>query len=87
VRFLGAAVDVRSRVGFGLMSGATAFGLAVGAVTLQRATALAEAQPGWGVLPRVLVEAVLTGLAAPLVQMALRRLDALFGAEEPDLIG
>lgn len=85
-RLVGAAVDVRGRLGFALLSGAAALGLSVGAVALQRAAALPEAQPGWGLLPRMLVEAVLTGLLAPLVLVALRRLDALLGAEEPDLI-
>jgi rod shape-determining protein MreD len=85
-RLVGAAVDVRGRVGFAVLSGAGALGLSAGAVALERAVALPEAQPGWGLLPRMLVEALLTGLAAPLVQLALRRLDALFGAEEPDLI-
>jgi rod shape-determining protein MreD len=85
-RLLGAAVDVRGRVGFAILSGAGALGLSAGAVALQRAVALPEVQPGWALLPRLIVEALLTGLAAPLVQLGLRRLDALFGAEEPDLI-
>jgi hypothetical protein len=55
-------------------------------VGLLRVAALPEAQPGWGLWPRLLVEALLTGLAAPLLLLALRRLDALLGAEESDLI-
>lgn len=86
VRLVGAGVDVRGRPAFGLLSGAAALGLSVGAVALQRVAAAPEAQPGWGLLPRLLVEAVLTGLLAPLLLLALRRLDALLGAEEPDLI-
>jgi rod shape-determining protein MreD len=86
VRLVAAAVDVRGRLGFGLLSGAAAAGLSAGAIALQRAAVGPEAAPGWELLPRLLVEALLTGLAAPLVQLALRRLDALLGAEEPDLI-
>jgi hypothetical protein len=43
--------------------------------------------PGWAILPRLLVEAAVTGLVAPLLQVLVRRLDALLGGEEPDLIG
>ncbi len=85
-RLLGAGVDVRGRLGFALLSAAGALGLSIGAVALQRVAALPEAQPGWGLWLRLLVEALLTGLAAPLVLLALRRLDALLGAEESDLI-
>jgi len=87
VRFTGMAVDVRGRIGFVLLSAAGALGLSAGAVALQRVVAAPEAAPGWGLLPRLLIEAVLTGLAAPLLQLLLRRLDALLGGEEPDLIG
>lgn len=85
-RLVGAGVDVRGRLGFALLSGAAALGLSTGAIALQRVADLPEAAPGWGLLPRLLVEAALTGLAAPLVQLALKRLDARMGAEEPDLI-
>lgn len=85
-RLVGAALDVRGRTAFALLSAAVAFGMSAGAVALQRAAVVPEAQPGWALLPRLLVEAGLTGLAAPLVQLALRRLDGLLGAEEPDLI-
>jgi hypothetical protein len=85
-RLVGAAVDVRGRPAFGLLSGAAAAGLSLGGIALLRLAAAPEAQPGWGLVPRLLVEAVLTGLLAPLVLLALRRLDGLLGAEEPDLI-
>ena len=64
-----------------------ALGLSAGGVALLRAAVAPEAQPGWGLLPRMLVEAALTGLLAPLLQVAFRRVDGLFGEEEPDLIG
>ena len=87
VRFTGAAVDVRGRVGFALLSAATALGLSTGAVALQRLVADPQVAPGWGLLPRLLAEAAVTGLCAPLLQLLVRRLDALLGGEEPDLIG
>jgi rod shape-determining protein MreD len=87
VRFTGAAVDLRGRVGFALLSGAAALGLSAGAVALQRLVSSPEAAPGWGVLPRVLAEAAATALVAPLLQLLVRRLDTLLGGEEPDLIG
>jgi rod shape-determining protein MreD len=37
-------------------------------------------------LPRALLDAVLTGLLAPVVLALLRRLDALFHREEPGLL-
>lgn len=85
-RLVGAGVEVRGRLGFALLSAAAAAGLSAGAIALQRVAVLPEAAPGWGLLPRLLVEALLTGLAAPLVLLALRRLDAMLGEEEPDLI-
>jgi len=85
-RLVGAALDVRGRTAFALLSAAAALGLSAFAVALQRAASAPEAAPGWGLLPRMLVEAALSGLVAPLVQLALRRLDGLLGAEEPDLI-
>lgn len=87
VRFTGAAVDVRGRLGFALLSAAGALGLSAGAVALQRVVAAPGAAPGWGLLPRILADAALTGLLAPLLQLLLRRLDAWLGDEEPDLIG
>jgi len=86
-RVLGAAVDVRGWLGFSLLSALSALGLSLGAVALQRVAAPPEAQPDWALAPRLLLEALLSGLAAPLVLLALRRLDGLLGAEEPDLIG
>jgi hypothetical protein len=82
-----AAVHVRGRAGLAALAGAVSFGLSMGAVALLRAAAPPEAQPAFDLWPRSLLEAVLTGLAAPPVQMALRRLDLVLGEEEPDLIG
>ncbi len=87
VRFTGGAVDVRGRVGFALLSAAAALGLSSGAVALQRLVAAPEVAPGWQLLPRLLADAAVTALLAPLVQLAVRRVDGWLGAEEPDLIG
>lgn len=85
-RLVAAAVEVRGRVGLALLSAAAALGLSGGAALLLRLTVLPEVRPGWGVLPRMVVEALLTGLVSPLVFQLLRRLDGWLGAEEPDLI-
>jgi rod shape-determining protein MreD len=86
VRAVSAAVDVRSRVAFGLLSGAGAVFLSLGALLLTRYTAPAEAAPGAILLPRMLGEGLLTGLFSPLVLLGLRRLDTLFHREEPGLL-
>lgn len=85
-RLADAAVLLRGRVGFAVLSAAGALGLSAGAVALQRVAAPVEAQPSWSVWPRLVVDALLTGLAAPLVAVALRRLDAALGVEEPDRV-
>ncbi len=65
--------DARSRLGFALLSGAIAFGLGLGSIVLLRYVSPAEIAPGWGLLGRVAVEALLTGLAAPAIRIALDR--------------
>jgi rod shape-determining protein MreD len=86
VRAISAAVDLRSRAAFGLLSGAGAFFLSLGALLLVRQTAAAESGPGVNLLPRMLLEALLTGLLAPALLVPLRRIDALFHREEPGLL-
>ncbi len=86
VRATSAAVDVRSRSAFALLSAGGAFFLSAGAMILVRYTSPPEIAPGAGLLPRMLVEAVLTGALAPLVGVALRRIDALFQREEAGLL-
>lgn len=66
--------DARSMPGFGLLSGAAAFGMGVGALLLTRYVSPPSQAPGWGLLGRVLVEAFLTGLAAPPIRWVLDRL-------------
>jgi rod shape-determining protein MreD len=86
VRAVSAAVDVRSQIAFGLLSGAGSLFLSLGAMVLTRITAAPDAAPGAVLLPRALLDAVLTGLLAPVVLALLRRLDALFHREEPGLL-
>jgi hypothetical protein len=66
--------DARSVLGFALLCGAASLGMGVGAVVLLRYVAPEASAPGWGLLGRVLVEAVLTGLAAPPIRWMLDRI-------------
>jgi len=86
VRAVSAAVDLRGRAGFALLSGLGALFLSIGATVLLRSTSASEAVPGWGLTGRMLLEALLTGAAAPVVAVGLQRLDALFHREEPGLL-
>lgn len=86
VRAVSAAVDVRSRSAFALLSGLGALFLSTGATVLLRNVAVPEAAPGAVLVPRMLVEALLTAAAAPAVLVALRRLDAMFHREETGLL-
>jgi hypothetical protein len=86
VRGVSAAVDVRSRASFALLSGVGAVFLSLGALLLTRYTAPEEAAPGALLLPRMIAEGVFTAALSPLVMMGLRRIDALFHREEPGLL-
>jgi rod shape-determining protein MreD len=86
VRAVSATVDLRSSAAFGLLSGAGAFLLSLGALLLVRQTFPPEAAPGVVLVPRMLLEGLLTGLVAPVLLFPLRRIDALFHREEPGLL-
>jgi hypothetical protein len=86
VRAGAGAFDARTPLGFGLLSGAVTFGIGVGAVFLTRYVSAPEAVPGFGLLGRVLVEAVLTGLAAPPLRWVLDRLLVPAHREQPALL-
>lgn len=86
VRGASVAVDVRGRAAFGLLSGGASLVMALGALLLLRYTSPVETAPGLGLVPRALLEAVLTGLAAPALLPVLRRIDGLFHREEPGLL-
>jgi hypothetical protein len=86
VRAVSAAVDVRSRAAYALLSGIGALFIAVGAMVLVQNAASSDVAPGVAVLPRMLLEALLTGALAPALSFPLRRIDALFHREEPGLL-
>jgi rod shape-determining protein MreD len=86
VRAVSASVDVRGRAAYGLVSGAAALVFSLAAMILTRYTSPAEVAPGLTLVPRMLLEAFLTGLAAPVLLPALERLDRLFQREEPGLL-
>jgi rod shape-determining protein MreD len=86
VRAVAAAVDVRGRGAFALLSGAGALILSIGSMILTRFTAPPETAPGGTLLWRMLLEAFLTGALAPLVHIGLRRIDGLFRREEHGLL-
>lgn len=86
VRAVSAAVDVRSRSAFALLSGMGALFLSVGATILLRSVAAPETAPGAVLIPRMLLEALLTAALAPAALAGLRRVDALFRREEPGLL-
>jgi hypothetical protein len=66
--------DARSMPGFALLSGIVTFGIGLGAIVLLRYVTPADSAPGWGLLWRVAVEALLTGAAAPVIRWLLDRL-------------
>jgi rod shape-determining protein MreD len=86
VRAISAAVDVRSRSAYALLSAVGALFLALGAAILMRNAAGSDAAAGVVVVPRMILEAILTGALAPALGVALRRIDALFHREEPGLL-
>jgi hypothetical protein len=86
VRAVSAAVDVRGRSSFALLSGLGAVFLSLGALLLTRYTAPTEAAPGAILLPRMIAEGFLTGALSPLVLVGLRRVDGMFHREEPGLL-
>ncbi len=65
--------DARTPLGFGLLSGVATFGMGLGSVVLLRYVTPPAAAPGFGLLGRVLVESLLTGLAAPAIRWVLDR--------------
>ncbi len=86
-RLAGTLLDLRGRAAFGLACGAGTFLLGVGAMGLWRVASPPAGAPGWEVLGRVLLEAALTGVAAPAIRAALLRIDRLVEPEETGLLG
>ncbi len=85
-RASGAAVDMRGKGAFGVASAVGALFLSLGAMILLRYVVPAEAAPGARLLPRMLLEAILTGALSPLVLAGMRAIDKMFHKEEPGLL-
>ena len=86
-RLAGAILDVRGRAAFGLACGAGTLLMGLGAMLLWRIASPAEGAPGWRVLWRVALEAVLTGLAALPIRALLLWIERLAEPEETGLLG
>ena len=66
--------DARTDLGFGLLSGAVCLGMGLLALLLVRYVSPLATTPPWSLAGRIVVEAALTGLAAPLVRRVLDRI-------------
>jgi rod shape-determining protein MreD len=85
-RLAGGALSVLGRVGFGVLSGVGAFLYGGAALLFARAVSPDESAPAFSLAGRLFVEALLTGLLAPLVLLAMRRLEWLHSREEQGLL-
>lgn len=85
-RVVTAAVSIQGRLGFSILCGVGTFLYGTAALIVIRAVAPGDAAPGLRLVGRVLVESVATGLVAPLLLGALRRVEGLFSREEPGLL-
>jgi hypothetical protein len=85
-RAAGASVDVRGRAGFAALSGLASLALSFGALLLTHYTSTPEAAPGATLLPRMLLEAVMTAALSPVVLAGMRKIDGMFHREEPGLL-
>jgi rod shape-determining protein MreD len=86
VRGTCSAVEVRGRTAFAIAAGAGTLFLSLGAFVMLRWISAPETDPGATLLPRMLLEAVLTAIVAPLVHLGMRRIDRLFTKEEHGLL-
>ena len=80
------ALSIHGRIGFAVLSGIGTFLFGGVALLLTRMISPVESAPGAGLFGRILIEAIATGLAAPLVFAALRRVEGLFSREESGLL-
>ncbi len=85
-RLAGAALSVQGKIGFAVLSAVGTFLYGLAALLFTRAVSPEESAPSYVLLGRILVEALLTGLFAPLVLVAMRRLDRLYVREEQGLL-
>lgn len=86
VRGVNAAIDVRGRWGFAALTGTATLLISLGALILVQMAATADVAPGIRLVPRMLVEAVLTAALSPVVLGGLKRIDGLFRREDPGLL-
>lgn len=85
-RFAGGALSVQGMAGFAVLSGVGTFLYGAAALLLTRAVSPDQSAPAFSLLGRMLVEAFLTGLLAPLVLLAMRRVERLYVREEQGLL-
>jgi rod shape-determining protein MreD len=85
IRLIRVGVEVRGWAGFAGLCGLATLGLSAAAVAITRSVAPLELRPGWALLPRMAVAALLTAMASPLLLWGLRRLDAALGQASSDL--
>lgn len=81
-----AALSIQGKTGFALLSAVGTFLFGLGAIVLTRAVSPPETAPGYGLLGRVAVDALLTGALSPLVLLGMRRLDGLVAREDTGLL-
>ncbi|HET6438111.1 MAG TPA: hypothetical protein VFG59_08620 [Anaeromyxobacter sp.] len=86
VRALNAAVDVRGRLGFAALTATATLVMSISAALLVQMAAPLEVAPGLRLVPRMLLEALLTGVLSPAVLLGMKRIDGLFRREEPGLL-
>ncbi len=86
VRAVNAAVDVRGLWGFAALTVAATLVLSVGTLVLSRVATPVEVAPGLRLVPRMLLEALLTGALSPLVHGGMKRIDGLIRREDPGLL-
>jgi hypothetical protein len=85
-RLAGGALSVQGKASFAVLSGVGTLLYGTAALLLTRVVSPDESAPAFSLLGRMLVEALLTGLFAPLVLLALRRVEGLYAREEQGLL-
>jgi hypothetical protein len=78
--------DARTPLGFALLTGAATFAMGFGAVLLTRYVTPAGEGPGWTMLGRILVESLLTAVAAPAIRWVLDRIVVPAHRDQPGIL-
>ena len=86
VRAVNAAFDVRGRVGFAALTATATLFFSIGGLVLVRVAAPQDVAPDLRLVPRILVEALLTGALSPAVAGGMKRIDGLFHREDRELL-